>query len=411
LTVAGGAFAADSMRHERRDDGVATPLLALLDVRQMHLDERHVEDLERIVDRVAVMRPRSRVEDDAVDVAVGVVDPADVLALAVRLSAADGQRELLRPLVDLRLELVQAEAAVDLGVPPSEHVEVHAVQDEDLHRLTLTRAQAINRSSSRRTSSADRSSTRGPPSPRSTRLIASPVRFLSRRSARQARSGSTSTGRGSSARSTASVSRPESRSAARRPSATASPCGRSKSAAASSACAKVWPRFRNRRGPWSWGSRRQTAALYAAAPRTSSGRPASSCVFTSSAAPWRRSRSGSVSRSASSRRTSAGQWKAPTRFLPSGMSMPVLPPIAASTCPTSVVGTAAHRTPRRYVAAAKPATSVVHPPPKATTVPSRSRRSSLQRRATTAVCFACSPAGSSCVVCSRAPSASCARGP
>ena len=35
--------------------------------------------------------------------------------------------------------------------------------------------------------------------------------------------------------------------------------------------------------------------------------------------------------------------------------MPVLPPIAASTWPTSVVGTATHGTPRRYVAAANPA--------------------------------------------------------
>ena len=105
-------------------------------------------------------------------------------------------------------------------------------------------------------------------------------------------------------------------------------------------------------------------ALYAAAPRTSSRRPASRRVLTSSAIPWRRSRSGSVSSRLSSRTTRAGQWNAPTRFLPSGMSMPVLPPIAASTWPTSVVGTATHGTPRRYVAAANPATSVVQPPPR-----------------------------------------------
>ena len=55
--------------------------------------------------------------------------------------------------------------------------------------------------------------------------------------------------------------------------------------------------------------------------------------------PCRRSRSGSVSSSVSSITTRAGQWNAPTRFLPSGMSIAVLPPIAASTWPTSVVGT------------------------------------------------------------------------
>ena len=121
-------------------------------------------------------------------------------------------------------------------------------------------------------------------------------------------------------------------------------------------------------------------ALYAAAPRTSSRRPASRRVLTSSAIPWRRSRSGSVSSRLSSRTTRAGQWNAPTRFFPSGMSMPVLPPIAASTWPTSVVGTATHGTPRRYVAAANPATSVVQPPPRATTVPPRSSRSSRHSR-------------------------------
>ena len=68
--------------------------------------------------------------------------------------------------------------------------------------------------------------------------------------------------------------------------------------------------------------------------------------------------------------------------LPSGRSIAVLPPIAASTCATRLVGTGTHGTPRRYVAAAKPAASVVQPPPSATIVPSRPRRSSSQRRET-----------------------------
>ena len=65
------------------------------------------------------------------------------------------------------------------------------------------------------------------------------------------------------------------------------------------------------------------------------------------------------------------------------MSTAVLPPIAASTWPTSVVGTATHGTPRRYVAAAKPAVSVSAPPPSATTVPPRSSVSSDHSRSTT----------------------------
>ena len=81
------------------------------------------------------------------------------------------------------------------------------------------------------------------------------------------------------------------------------------------------------------------------------------------------------------------------------MSIAVLPPIAASTWPTSVVGTATHGTPRRYVAAAKPAASV------RAAAAERDDGARLGRAAapttaveTTSICFASSPAGSSCVV-------------
>ena len=91
--------------------------------------------------------------------------------------------------------------------------------------------------------------------------------------------------------------------------------------------------------------------------------------------------------------TACGKWNAPARFLPLAVLIPVLPPMAASTWPVSVVGTAIQRTPRRYVAATKPATSVVEPPPNPTMVPRRSIGSSPQSRSTTARLFAASPAG------------------
>ena len=96
------------------------------------------------------------------------------------------------------------------------------------------------------------------------------------------------------------------------------------------------------------------AALKAAHRRTSSssgssqsGSPARSPVFTTSAMPSSRCAGGSVSSSAGSITVRSGQWNAPTRFLPCGVSMPVLPPIAASTCATRLVGTGVHATPRR----------------------------------------------------------------
>ena len=128
--------------------------------------------------------------------------------------------------------------------------------------------------------------------------------------------------------------------------------------------------------------------------------------MTTSARPFATSSSGSVSSVTGSITVRTGQWKAPTRFFPSGRSIAVLPPIAASTWPTSVVGTATQSIPRKYVAAAKPATSVVQPPPSATSVPDRSSRSACQSASSDSTVFACSPGASSWTARARAPSAS-----
>ena len=89
--------------------------------------------------------------------------------------------------------------------------------------------------------------------------------------------------------------------------------------------------------------------------------------LTTSARPATKSLAGSVCSVSRSHSTPAGGWNAPTRFLPSAVLMPVLPPTAASTMPSSVVGICTTRTPRSQVAAAKPARSVVAPPPRPTT--------------------------------------------
>ena len=92
------------------------PLLALVDVREVHLDDGHREELERVVDRPRVVRPRAGIDDHAVRPLVRLVAPVDELALVVRLPAADRALELERPLVDPRLELGEPEAAVELGI-------------------------------------------------------------------------------------------------------------------------------------------------------------------------------------------------------------------------------------------------------------------------------------------------------
>ena len=73
----------------------------------------------------------------------------------------------------------------------------------------------------------------------------------------------------------------------------------------------------------------------------------SAAILTASPSAARIWRSGSVRSISMSMMTALGWWNAPTRFLPSGRSTPVLPPIDESIWATSVVGTWMIGTPRR----------------------------------------------------------------
>ena len=117
-----------------------------------------------------------------------------------------------------------------------------------------------------------------------------------------------------------------------------------------------------------------------------------------SAIPDTKSGGGSVSSIARSHRTPAGGWNAPTRFLPSEVLMPVLPPTAASTMASSVVGTWTTLTPRSHVAATKPARSVTVPPPTPTIASERVKPDcprTAQRREATSADLASSASGTS----------------
>ena len=80
------------------------------------------------------------------------------------------------------------------------------------------------------------------------------------------------------------------------------------------------------------------------------------------------------------------------------MSIAVLPPTAASTMPSSVVGISTTGTPRSQLAAANPAKSVVAPPPIPTTqsdLVTLDAASQDQSRASTLTSLAASPLGTS----------------
>ena len=118
----------DALEHRH-----AAPLLPLVDVREVHLDHRDREELDRVADRPRVVSPRARVDDHAVRPVERLVAPVDELTLVVRLTRTHGALELARPLVDLGLELGDADPAVERRIAAADHVEVHAVQDNDSH--------------------------------------------------------------------------------------------------------------------------------------------------------------------------------------------------------------------------------------------------------------------------------------
>ncbi|CAB4793804.1 unannotated protein [freshwater metagenome] len=81
--------------------------------------------------------------------------------------------------------------------------------------------------------------------------------------------------------------------------------------------------------------------------------------------------------------------------------MPVLPPTAASTIPARVVGTAIQSIPRNHVLAAKPAISVVAPPPTAITKSERvnpARANEFHKDSKVVKDLPSSPSGTSIIV-------------
>src|SRR5207302_993874 len=248
------------------------PLLALLHVGEVHLDDRPGDELQGVVDRPAVMRPGARIHDHAVRPFRRVVDPLDEFALAVRLSAADAELELVRPFVDPRLELGERHAGVMLWVALAELVQVDAVEDDRAHRRTLTGDQRIERGANLR------------------------LRQL---------------GAGQRAADVFEQDEPD------------------------AAVPHLLVAAHRLPRALPVAAQRRTSS---SSPSCHSGSPTSRPVFTTSAIPSRRSEAGSVASSAGSITTRAGQWNAPTRFLPAETLIAVLPPIAASTWPTRLVG-------------------------------------------------------------------------
>src|SRR5207302_673434 len=88
--VAAAPEAADEAQRRRSGDAPRAVLLAPREeVGEVHLDHRHVEGSQAVVERDRVMRQCRRVDDHADRVRPFFVEPVDQLALVVGLEEAD----------------------------------------------------------------------------------------------------------------------------------------------------------------------------------------------------------------------------------------------------------------------------------------------------------------------------------
>jgi hypothetical protein len=127
--VALGAEAGDHRGRGLGHERTVIDRLAAVDVREVELDDRAGAHFQRVEDRDRGEAQARGVDDDAGLGVDRLVDPADDLALVVRLA----ELERVRPggVAAHRLDLGKRGAAVDLGLAGAEPVQVRAVQHVD----------------------------------------------------------------------------------------------------------------------------------------------------------------------------------------------------------------------------------------------------------------------------------------
>lgn len=113
-------------------------VFAGLDGADVDLNGGDGDGLEGVQDGHARVRVGSRVDDDAVDLAVGLLDLVDDAALVVGLEDLDLVKALRGACLLANLDqAVVVVAAIDARLANAEHVEVWAVDDECFHGCFL----------------------------------------------------------------------------------------------------------------------------------------------------------------------------------------------------------------------------------------------------------------------------------
>lgn len=138
MGVALETFAGDGGKTGQAGVAYLAEVLARLDGTDVDLDGGDSDGLEGVQDGNAGVCVSCRVDDDAVDLAVGLLDLVDDAALVVGLEDLDLVKALCGAglLADLDQAVVVV-AAVDARLANAEHIEVGAVDDESFHGCFL----------------------------------------------------------------------------------------------------------------------------------------------------------------------------------------------------------------------------------------------------------------------------------
>ena len=120
--------------------------IAGMDVRDVHLDDGAGEHPEGIEQRNGLETEARGVDHDDRLLAEGVVHPLDDLVLGVGLREEELEPQLARHPFAFAAHVVKCRGAVQLRLSQTEHVQVRAVQDEELpgHGSFLSGARATS---------------------------------------------------------------------------------------------------------------------------------------------------------------------------------------------------------------------------------------------------------------------------
>ncbi len=129
------AETADDARRDGRDIGVMAECLTFINIAEMHFDNRHVEQLQRVVNGDRRMRIGGGIDDKPGKAFARLLDDGDQLALVVALAEIDGHAKLARQLFTFKGDSAQVLESINVRFPHAEHVQVRSVQNKNIVTL------------------------------------------------------------------------------------------------------------------------------------------------------------------------------------------------------------------------------------------------------------------------------------